>query len=929
MIQLSIRLAATLMKWAVRAVAALFVLLALAWAALHWVIVPRIDEWRPRLEQLASEAIAAPVRIGAIRAESNALVPAVALLDVQVHDPSGRAGLRVPRVLAAFSVLSLARGELEQLVIDQPELEVRRTAQGRLLVAGIDLSGDAAGDTGAADWFFSQPEFVVRGGRVSWTDEQRAAPPVGLHDVQLVVRNGRWRHQMRLDATPGDGWGERFTLIGRFRQPVLSLHAGQWRDWDGQLYADLPHVDVSLLRRHADLKAEWGVDLREGRGALRAWADVRRGALAGVTSDLALGAVSVRFGPGLEPLAFGSVSGRLGWRHQAGAVDIDTHGLRFVDADGVAWPGGNFALNYRDGQGGQAAGGELRGDTLDLAALAKIARRLPLPPAVHERLAAHPVQGRVDSITARWDGPLDAPRDWRLQARLSALSVGARPAPPRADGTPVAGVPGIEGASLELEASGAGGKATLGIREGALEFPGVFEEPRIPLAELSVQAQWRVQGERIEVDVDELKLRNADATASFKARWHTAAGERRYPGVLDLEGAFSRADGARVHRYLPLGIPAPARHYVRDAIQKGEARDFAVKVKGNLLDVPFDRNPAAGEFRFAGQVQGVTMAYVPRALQPEEQTPWPALEGLAGELIFERNGMQVRNASARVQGHPGWRFARIQAGIADMGHARVLVDADGQGPLAAALGIVRQSPAAQYTQHALDEASASGDAALKLRLDLPVDRIENARVEGRATLQGNDLRITPASPPLGRAQGVIGFSETGFTLQDARAHLLGGEARISGGTVAGAAAGAPSVVLRASGTATAEGLRAMHDWAPLPAFARQASGSAAYEASMAFRAGAPEVAVASDLRGLALDLPAPLGKSAEAAWPLRFQSGPQAGEAGRERLRLAVADQLALDYELDTGARPARVLRGAVGIGPQATAGLALPAAGV
>ena len=387
------------------------------------------------------------------------------------------------------------------------------------------------------------------------------------------------------------------------------------------------------------------MDLHAGQGALRAWVDVRRGAVTGVTTDLALGAVSVRFGPELEPLAFGSVGGRLGWRNQPGAMDFDTRGLQFVDADGLAWPGGNFALNYRNGQGGQAAGGELRGDTLDLAALAKIASRLPLPPAVHQRLKAHPVQGLVESITAGWDGPLEAPRDWRLRTRLGALSVGAA----------AEGVPGIEGASLELEATGAGGQARLGIRDGALEFPGVFEEPRIPLAELTLQARWRLAGERIEVDVDELKLRNQDATGSFKARWHTAdatrPGDRRLPGVLDLQGAFSRANGARVHRYLPLGIPAPARHYVRDAIQKGEARDFAVRVKGNLLDVPFDRNPAAGEFRFAGQVQGVTMAYVPRALQPEGQAPWPPLEELAGELIFERNGMQVRNARARVQGH--------------------------------------------------------------------------------------------------------------------------------------------------------------------------------------------------------------------------------------------------------------------------------------
>ncbi len=95
------------MRWVVRGVGALLLLMLLAAAALHWVIVPRVDEWRPRLERLASQAIAAPVQIGATAAQSNGLVPSVALRDVCVLDPEGRAALQVPRVLVAFSVLSL------------------------------------------------------------------------------------------------------------------------------------------------------------------------------------------------------------------------------------------------------------------------------------------------------------------------------------------------------------------------------------------------------------------------------------------------------------------------------------------------------------------------------------------------------------------------------------------------------------------------------------------------------------------------------------------------------------------------------------------------------------------------------------------------------------------------------------------------------
>ena len=918
------------MRWVVRATAAALLLFALAWATLHWAIVPRIDQWRPRLEKLASEAVSAPVSIGAIQAESNALVPSVALLDVQVRDPEGRVALRVPRVLAAFSVLSLARGGLEQLVIDRPELQVRRTAEGRLLAGGIDLAGGAPGDAGDADWFFAQHEVVVRGARVTWIDEQRPAPPLSLDDVQLVVRGGSRRHQIRLDATPPQGWGQRLTVIGQFSRPVFSLHAGRWREWDGQIYASLPQVDVSRLRERADLSTgDQFIDLLEGQGALRAWADVRQGALAGVTADLALGAVSVRFGPDLEPLALAGLSGRFGWRGQPGAGQLETHGLRFVAADGHAWSGGDLALAWRDGQSGQPAGGELRGNALDLAAISWIADRLPLPAPARAQLLAHPAQGLVERLAARWNGPPDAPRDWSVQAHVSALSIGAAPAPANADGTSGEGVPGIEGASLDLDATSAGGKATLAIRDGALEFPGVFEEPRIPLAELSLRARWRLAGERIEADVDELALRNPDVAGSFKASWHTGEGEQpRFPGVLDLQGSFSRIDGARVYRYLPLAVNAPARRYVREAVQKGQVRDVAVRVKGNLDDVPFDKHPAAGEFRFAGQAQGVTLAYMPRSIQPKGQLPWPPLEDLAGELIFERASMRVVGGSARVQGRADWQFPRIQAGIADFGHTRVLVDADGRGALATALAIVRQSPAAQLTRHALDRASASGQAALKLGLDLPVDRIRDARVDGQLTLQGNDLRLTPDTPPLAQAQGAVSFSETGFIVQNVQAQTLGGPAHISGGLPP--QANAP-VLLHVSGAASAEGLRQMDEWAPLPALARQASGSAAYEASIGWRAGAPDIKVSSDLRGMAFNLPAPLDKSADAAWPLRLELGPaaDAGPPTRTRWRLTLADRLALQYELDEAAQPPRVLRGAFGIGPQAVAGLTPPASGV
>ncbi len=917
------------MRWVTRLVAVAFVLLVVAATVLHWLIVPRIDELRPRLEAMASKAISSPVTIGAVRAESNGLVPMVSLHDIQVHDPTGRAGLQLPRVLASFSVLSLLRGELSQLVLEQPTLEVRRTAEGRLLVGGIDLSGDASGDTGAADWFFSQDEFLVLGGQVRWVDERRAVPPVALSDVQVVVRNGHRRHQMRVDATPDAAWGQRFSLIGQFRQPVFSRHAGYWQDWVGDMYADVPSADVSRLRQYIDLSTDWGVDLRHGQGALRLWARADKGALTGATADLALGAVAVSFGPKLEPLSFSSLTGRVNWRDQNKGLTLSTEGLNFVDADGLAWPGGNFRFNYREPQGADAGGGTLAGEQLDLAALTKIATRLPLPPTVHEHLRAHPVAGLVESLDTRWDGALDAPRDWHVRTRVSGLSVAALPAPADAKGKPVSGIPGLRGATVVADMGPSGGKGNLSIQSGAVEFPGVFERPVIDVADLSANVQWRVAGEDLAITVDELRLTNADATGKFKASWQTGDGQRlpRFPGVLDLEGAFSRANGASVHRYLPLEIPADARHYVRDAIVKGEVHNIAVRVKGDLRHIATNNPPAGTEFRIAGMTQGVTMAYVPRAIQPADQPPWPPLEDLSGELIFENASMRVRDARSRVQGHPGWQFTQIQASIPDLEHARVLVDGEGRGPLAAALGITKASPVAALTNHALDQAQGAGEAGLRLKLDLPVDDINQARVDGRVILKGNDLRLSHDSPPLGQARGEVSFSQAGFAVHDVRVQLLGGEAQVSGGMARKPGESAPDVVVRAHGTATAEGLRSMTDWAPLPALAQRASGSAAYDAVVAFRAAQPDVQVTSDLRGLAWDLPAPLNKTADAVLPLRYSTRSLPDQ--RSEFNLQVGDALALNYERDTPANAGRVLRGALSVGAVSAEAAKLPASGV
>ena len=201
------------------------------WGALHWVIVPRIDDFRPWLEDQASRALGLSVRIGAVSAQSTGLVPSFELNQVRFLDAQGREALRLPRVVLALSPRSLLNQGFEQLYVDQPELDIRRAADGRIFVAGLEMTQLQGRDPAAADWFFSQREFVIHQGRVRWTDEMRGAPALALSQVNLLVRNAGRRHDIRLDATPPPAWGERFSLQGRLQQPLLSMEHARWQQW--------------------------------------------------------------------------------------------------------------------------------------------------------------------------------------------------------------------------------------------------------------------------------------------------------------------------------------------------------------------------------------------------------------------------------------------------------------------------------------------------------------------------------------------------------------------------------------------------------------------------------------------------------------------------------------------------------------------------
>lgn len=932
-------------------VLALIVTLIVASATLHLWIVPRIEAFRAPLEQQAQSALGVPVKIGGIRAYSSTFLPTFELTNVVIEDANHQPAISLDAVVLTLSPRSLLALSFEQITIERPNLRIRRDKTGAIWIANIDFSKPQSTNTSALDWFFSLQNFRINQGVVQWTDEgvgSATSPPPSLilTNLGFSSSNPFHRHLMRLDATPPAHWGAPFSVVGHFTQSLIHTDRSRFDQWTGEVFADFSQIDTAQLQQHVRIDPQ----RIAGHGAARIWLEIQKGLVDQVKTDLALHDVKVQLTNTTTALALDHLSGQIDGKRMDQGIDFSTQGLQFQTRTGLVWPGGNVQLRLQHANTTTPASGQFKVDSIDLAIVRQLASSLPLEAQHLQLLDSLAPEGLIKTAEAKWQGPWDKPIELKLTGRVEGLTVAAHPAVT----AEAMGRPGLSGATVDFDLTRTTGTARVQINQGSLTLPGVWEDPHVPITQLAADVSWRLSpsayGQKIQVTLNNGVLTNPDADGQFNATWETSdptqsSAKSPYPGIIHLQGKLSRANGARVWRYLPLLVTQSARDYVRLAIREGSATDTRFTVRGDLNDMPFT-NPQSGQFLIESKVNNTVLAYVPTALQDPGEAPWPEFTQLSGDLIFSGHSMEVRDAKAAIHGLNGLKISKASVTIADLEYPIVKVQAQAAGPLDDILTLVNQSPLNDLSGGALSRAKASGMADTTFTMSLPIDDLQLTQLDGSIKLAGNALQLSPDTPILNRASGQVVFSQLGFQIKGAKASMLGGEVEFEGGSTRLTANGKPrvltesqrqtepTVAIKGKGQATALGLRQAAELGFVPRFAQFTTGATPYTVQLAVRNGYPELLVTSNLQGLALHLPPPFYKAAETSWPFVFDThlapntDPKKTDV-YDSVRVQLGQQFSANYVRRLIDTQSKVVRGDVRLGQSNNAYLPQPANGV
>ncbi len=846
---------------------------------LRYLVLPNIDRYKPEVSELVSEALQRPVTIHGIHANWSGLFPRLQLDDVVIHNDQGERALQLPQVNVTVSWLSLlGQLRLHSLELLRPDLEIERDPQGVLYVAGMRIDTGRPDDGHGLDWLLAQHEILIRGGTLRWHDQLRKAPPLDLKNIDFVLRN-RWRsHKAALRATPPDSLAGPIDLRIDFVHPALSGSRSDFSQWQGELYADWRDARLDGWKPYLDLP--W--QLEGGEGALRAWLRFDRGVLQDVTADLDLRNLSATLGEGLQPLQLLEVGGRIsagetgtGLKEKLFSFGEHGHVLTLTDfslrtEQGAVLPRTTVSHRYAAGTARHPERHELKVTELDLEALAALATHLPLPPDERRLLDNYAPRGMLKNFAATWDGSLPGNGNFKVGGNFERLTLRQQLATGSA-----AAVPGFDGLSGDIDATQDGGRLRIRSQRSTLYLAGYLNESTLFFDDLAFDGSWTFRANRSQLA---LKIAGMEflqaglrghAEGSHVLPWPLAAGKL---GELDLRAHFPEVELTRVAGYLPAIVGTDTRDWMNRGILDGRAQDVNLTIRGNLDKFPFvPRRGAAsdGVFRLAAKLSHARLSPAPQELAADRRTLlWPRIEEIEGQLTLDRTRLAIHADSAKTQ---GVALSAVDVVIPDLLADRPLLDVAGtaSGSLPTMLAYVNATPIAGWIGNLTDETRATGSARTTLKMQLPLTDGGQPSVQGSVRLSGNEVQLLNSLPPVQQLVGDIGFSDHGFQLNGLQGNMLGGPVSFTGGTQRDG-----STAVRLDGAFTVDGIARFVPGASAKRLVRKLSGATRYAANVKVRNQRLDFTLESSLAGVAIDLPAPLQKTASETLPLRVAISP-------------------------------------------------------
>lgn len=871
---------------------------------LRYVVLPHVNEYKTEIEKLASESIGKNVRFSKISASWYGLQPKVDLENVTLSDDEGKEYVRLKNVSAVVSWWSVPLMDLRlaSLVVDKPDINISRDKDGRFYVAGILVDPEKQTESGVADWILKQHEIIVRDGALHWKDDFRHAVELNLDQFNFAMKNRGRKHRFRLTAVPNAHIADSIDIRGSLSHPRFEKKVSDVSKWNGELYVALPNLNTDQWKKYVDLP----VELDGGTGSIQVWAGVDKSRLTEFSTELDLQNLKLRLGKDLPMLDLAFAKGRFDMKRivNGGAEDdlqarpfysygVDKLSLKTVS--GKVLNNASFTASYLPPEGEhQFAKTKVDVEKLNLGELGNFLPYLPLDKELSLQIRRYELGGQLSNFSLSWENAHDELKAYSVNGNFSGLTLretadGYQSSKPGLLPTNI----GFQNLSGSASVNEYGGNLELDSPKSTLILPVYSRAVPQQFDELKVDVQWqRSLKDVLTVKMKDIAFSQSDVKVKVSGQYtkELAKNEDLY-GSVDATARIENLDIDKVKHYIPLQTPKTLKDWLSGGLKGGKVSEGVIQVKGNLADFPYsvEQKKNTGIFQVNAKIVDGILNYAPDMVNRNTRKPaWPVIEKIQGELRMDGSLLAIHADKALTN---NVELKEVDVVIPNVlaDYPVLSVEGKANGTLQNFVGFVNVTPVIDWIGHLTDETTATGNADLVLEMQLPLEKMEKSVVKGTLKFGGNDILLFRDLPVIAKTQGQLYFSEKGFSLEKIRADFLHEPATINGGTQPNG-----RFLVRAEGTLSSRGLQQVYSSGTMKQLVGKLSGSTPFVVNITDN----ELKVDSSLKGLKVDLPAPLGKQAASTVPLKFlmENRPSVNGVARDIIDIVYGENVAARY---------------------------------
>lgn len=693
---------------------------------------------------------------------------------------------------------------------------------------------------------------------------------LGRH-YSLLSRQLRLSHQGDLVRFAGalqrEGVAAVVRAAGRFHQDGRA----------GQLWVGIDGAQLKPLLDGVDMD---GYTANSGSGQVGVWLDWRDGKLSRSLIRFDLDTLAVT-APGGGTAHVSALHGLAGVREAGDGYDV-----RWAGDDGSA-----LALNLHRPGGEQASVG-VAARNLQLAPLLPwLALKPALAPALGQWLGAGDPHGELSRVALHWSHSTGLQS---MEVAFSDLGIDA-----------VGKLPGVSGLSGELRGDAGALSLELPPQALTLEFPHEFRQPFVLSKLAGTLAFWTQDGER-HIGVDALDFTGAGYAG--QARGEVTLPAQGGKPFVDMYASLDHSDVQAAKLFWPLGSMSPGTiAWLDRALVDGNLDEAQVLVRGDMADWPFRHNE--GRFEARAVLSGLTLDY---------GTGWPQASGIDAVANFINNGMLVEASGGQSL---GVKTDKAVALIPDFADSLLDLNVQGSGSGAALLEFARKSPVAAREADTLAKLNLGGSGTFAFHLSLPLKKVEDVQLQGTAQLKDADLAAPDWNLKLDKLNGPLRFDAHGLAVGPLDAGFRGQPSQLR--MAIAAANSDPATVFSAQLQGSYRMDELVQGYASLNWLGQLAEGRSPFDIGFTIThvpgsdALAQTLGIDSPLSGMALDLPAPLDKSASTDLPLHLTMSLPIGGSD---LHMALGEVMRGHLRLSDG--PQRPLAATLAFGNQLPSGL-------